>query len=150
MKRVLLTIAVAAALALTGAPGHAAHSETQRYEAGPVGDHIIFCNGLGVDDVVILEEGNYGGACFNAQEGETSVIVTIADDLVPAVGLTLSFYNNAGTRIGDFVPGCVEARATLPPGTHFVGVYSDGPVFGMLDCGVPLSATSGEITATFA
>lgn len=154
MKRFLLAMTAVSILFGASIGQAAPRTETARYELGPIGDNFLFCGGIGVSTpagtITVVEGGNYGGACFATQPGDATVSVMIADDIMPAVGLTVGMYNAAGGLIGNLVPGCVGVQASVPAGTSFVGVYADGLVFGTLDCGLPLTATSGEITATFA
>ena len=129
---VLLLVAVPAVLA--------ASSRTESYVA------------LGGDVAVDCElDMGIGGACFDIDGSESSVVLTIRDDQWAQVGGYWSFRDGPDTSITREMAGgkfCQTATAPVPWGAVTLHVYV-GQATSSLDCPVAGFGTTGVVVARF-
>ena len=137
----IIVIMLAAGSTLTASASSVRH-ESHRYIAGEVGTETLSC----------LIEPNIGGACFQADYGETKVTVTITDDKGWLVGGQIRFYDPV-SRFYGYKLFCGTTTADIPWGAGYVLVYVNG-IDAIIDAnwGCFLQShpsTNGTISADF-
>ena len=143
MLLIIVTM-LAAGSTLTASASSVRH-ESHRYIAGEVGTVTLSCP--------LKSQPYIGGACFQADYGETKVTVTITDDKGWLVGGQIGFFDAVGRKYGGNVHFCGTTTADIPLEATDVLVYVNGidaiidPNWGCFLQSHP--ATSGTITADF-
>lgn len=88
-----------------------------------------------------------GGVCFDVLAAETSVTLTIQDDLFVHVAAYYVFRDASFNFLSDGY-FCDSKTVEVPPGSRYLRIYPE-EAFSTLDCAAFGGATSGSVTGEF-